>query len=148
MPIKAASPPALLQIATSSLALGRSIDHSSLALALCALAFMLWRQPDAWSLAALLGAAGLGIVEKIYALRVAFDQRIFAGLQAQPVDEAALVGFDAALLGLGLRRQSPTPRTLESRIRGALGLLKVQAGLLLLQFALLGAGVVRQGLAA
>jgi len=132
-----------LQLVCATLAQGRLIDHSSLALTLLALGLSLWLKHDACLQVALLGAVLFGAIEKIYALRVAFDQQIFAIWREQWPNhdadsaEVLLAAFDKALADTGLGQPANAWRPLESRIAGAIGLIKTQALLLLGQFALL-----------
>lgn len=129
-----------LRLAARWLALGSSIDAASLAFTLLALAALLWTVPLPAAQAALLAAAVAGLGEKAFALRVGFDRGIFADWARRwespghPSPAADLAAFDAVLADLGLRRAGAHGlRSLEDRIRGALELLKWQAGLAAIQ---------------
>ena len=87
-------------------------------------------------------AAALGGLQKFYAMRVAFDQQLFAGWakrwDAAADPEADLATLDATLIAVGLRATpAAASRPLADRIRGAFQLLKRQAVILALQFAAL-----------
>jgi hypothetical protein len=139
----------LAALTAAWLATGRTLDHCSLFLTLLALAAAFFSEPPMLSRLGLLLAVGLGIGEKFYAIRVAFDRRIFSRwANSWPATEdfvadAALAEFDAQLVRLGLRSARPqTPRSLDQRIAGARTLLRRQAICLALQLlAVLGAAV-------
>lgn len=126
---------------------GRSLDRLSLALTLLALATALWSTGDGVAQFILLLGVALGGLEKIYALRVAFDQRIFAAWGEQwPVVadfdlDVALAEFDRMLVRMELRPATAlAARSLDERIAGACALLRKQGICLACQFfALLGA---------
>lgn len=120
---------------------GRSLDCLSMALTLLALAAALWSGSNGLAQFILLLGGVLGGLEKIYALRVAFDQRIFATWGEQwPVaadfePDAALAEFDQALGRM--HRRSSTERArrgLDERITGACALLRKQGICLACQF--------------
>ena len=118
------------------LASGRLLHQFGLALSLVALAGAFWGGLAPLARLLLLVTLILGVVETAYALRVAFDQRLFAAWAAQagfrPEDE--LVIFDEVLTQMQLRRPAASFRNFEQRIAGACGLLRKQASCLLLQF--------------
>lgn len=130
---------------------GRSLDRLSMALTLLALAAALWSGGNGLAQLILLLAVVLGGLEKIYAVRVAFDQRIFAAWAGQwPATESfepdvALAEFDRMLLRMHLRSASgPAARGLDDRIAGACALLRKQGICLVLQFcAVLGAACIK-----
>ncbi|PKO32335.1 MAG: hypothetical protein CVU34_16225 [Betaproteobacteria bacterium HGW-Betaproteobacteria-7] len=133
-------------MAAAWLATGRTLDHCSLLLSLLALAAAFCSEPPLLARAALLLAVLLGVGEKIYAIRVAFDERIFSTwatswpATGDFVADAALAEFDGLLVRLGLRSQQPTQHSLDERIAGACALLRRQAICLALQLlAVLGA---------
>lgn len=124
------------RVVASGLALGRSVDAWSLvltALALvCALGLVL--QAASLPMACLLVVAVAGAVQKVLALRVAFDEALFRawaerwGVAAAGNDRAQaaiairsdLLALDQALAAMGLRRGQPdSVRDLDSRIDGA-----------------------------
>lgn len=120
---------------------GRSLDRLSLALTLLALAAALWSTGDGLAQFILLLGVALGGLEKNYALRVAFDQRIFAAWSEQwPATasfepDAALAEFDRTL-GRMHRRPATAQATrgLDERIAGACALLRKQGICLACQF--------------
>lgn len=120
---------------------GRSLDQLSLALTLLALAAALWSAGDGLAQFILLLGVALGGLEKIYALRVAFDQRIFAAWSEQwPATanfepDAALAEFDRTLGRMHLRpATAAAARGLDERITGACALLRKQGICLACQF--------------
>ncbi|WP_265946622.1 hypothetical protein [Dechloromonas sp. A34] len=120
---------------------GRSLDRLSTALTLLALAAALWSGGNGVAQFILLLGVFLGGLENIYALRVAFDQRIFAAWAGQwPVTESfapdvALAEFDQALLRMHLRPATAlAARSLDERIAGACALLRKQGLCLACQF--------------
>lgn len=134
------------------LALGAGVDLASLALTLLAFAALLWLDAGPAVRIALLSAVTTGFAEKLFALRVAFDRRIFDGwsrrweaAEATPADD--LAAFDAALAATGLRTAAKTGgRGVDERIRGAMKLLTYQAGLFIIQaLALIAAVICRHG---
>jgi len=136
------------------LAGGKTLDVLSSILLLPALWLSVSAGTDGGAL--LLGALAIaaGIVEKYFALRVAFDRRVFARWAAQWASgerhepAAALAEFDAGLVALGLRRESGgRVRPLSERIAGAMGLWRRQAACTALQFGLLVALIGWRGLA-
>ena len=76
----------------------------------------------------------LGLGEFWLAARVALDADLFNALAARQSD---LAGFDRAMQSLGLMPAGKTGRPLETRVRGAFRLLKLQALMLGLQVAVL-----------
>lgn len=131
----------------SALALGRSLDQWSLALVILALAGTLWLSMPLLSTICLLVSILAGGAQKIFALRVAFDEALFshwaetwAGAATEGLDPAALTAdlaaFDQALDACGLRAHPRGAiRDLDSRLRGAWILLRRQALALAIQFA-------------
>lgn len=120
---------------------GRSLDCLSMALTLLAQAAALWSAGDGLAQFILLLGVGLGGLEKIYALRVAFDQRIFAAWGEQwPATanfepDVALAEFDQALGRMHLRSATArATRGLDERIAGACALLRKQGLCLACQF--------------
>ena len=117
---------------------GRALDQLSNALSLVALLIGLapllgiTAQPLTALFCALLLILGLG--QKYWALRVAFDAELFhcvANLE-QPLDQRG-ESLDQALIALGLQSAARGGRPWSERIRGALNLLRRQALLMALQ---------------
>lgn len=125
---------------------GRLLDRSSLGMSLLALGLLFWCEPRAFTHAALYCSIMLGVLEKIFALRVAFDQRIFSdwsqiGSDGPSPAESLLPAFDKALVSASLCKPATGCRPVAERIHGALRLLKTQAVLHFLQLtAILVAG--------
>lgn len=120
---------------------GRSLDRLSMALTLLALAAALWSGGRGAAQFLLLLGVALGGLEKVYAVRVAFDQRIFAAWAEHWPATAnfelggALAEFDQALERMQLRSaMGPATRGLDQRIAGACALLRKQGICLALQF--------------
>lgn len=120
---------------------GRLLDGCSSALLLLGAAFglaqLLGTEQDPWLAAICLGLVVVGLVQKYWALRVAFDAELFERLDRLALDE-----LDAALHGLGLLADGKGGRALGERCQGALRLLKRQALLLALQTLLLLGGLI------
>ena len=70
-------------------------------------------------------ALALACVEFYLAARVAFDADLFDELARRDAD---LAGFDGAMTAQGLLPTKKAGRPMEQRVRGALRLLKLQAG--------------------
>lgn len=134
------------RVAAAWLAGGRGLHLLSMALLLPAL-WLLCAMPVggvAQSLSALAIAAA--IAETYFALRVAFDCRIFAGWAMQWEGDAThdpaatLAEFDACLVAMGLRRNGGgRGPCLDERIAGALRLLRKQAACSVVQLLFLSA---------
>jgi hypothetical protein len=88
-----------------------------------------------WPFATVVVVAGL--VEFWLAARVALDADLFAALGEGDLDR-----FDATMHRLGLMPEGKAGRPIDARIRGALRLLKLQAAMLLIQFAAPIAGMM------
>ncbi|MGE5385856.1 MAG: hypothetical protein ACM3SV_08205 [Betaproteobacteria bacterium] len=123
------------------LAYGETLDQSSLFLTLLALCGIFWGALVPAAQVALMLAVAFGALQKIYALRVGFDRRLFAdwALRWSPGAaggvEADLAAFDEALVPMGLRAKGAAPtRGLDERIGGACRLFSKQVFWLLLQF--------------
>lgn len=116
------------------LALGASLDLTSLAITMLAMAALLFGLEGSFAQVALLFAVVLGLLEKYYALRVAFDRRLFLHWaerweslpEAKPEEDMARL--DAALASAGMRKQpEQNIRDLADRQRGAFRLFRLQA---------------------
>lgn len=130
-----------LALVTALLRRGRGLDLLSNALTLLALAY---------GLAPLLGAPHsatssllcgllvmLGLAQKYWAIRVALDAELFAGLAADASRLAAHTGdLDQALHSLGLLPTSTQSRDWQERSRCAVRLLRLQAAWLVAQLLL------------
>lgn len=120
---------------------GKELDGLSKLLTLLALATAFWGGLAPPVQFALLLGVTLGAVEKTYAVRVAFDQRVFASWATQwqvterADPDAALTEFDQTLGRMHLRSATgQATRGLDERIAGACALLRKQVTCLVLQF--------------
>ncbi|MGV8892729.1 MAG: hypothetical protein ACOH2K_07305 [Burkholderiaceae bacterium] len=143
-PLSCAAAAARAQVIAAALALGRSLDLWSLVLFTVALVSILWLSlpllPTIFLLASLLA----GGAQKICALRVAFDAALFChwaevwrsqssetSVAQQKPDTTALMAdlasLDQVLTMCGMRAAPDSAcRDLDSRLRGAWGLLRQQ----------------------
>lgn len=126
-----------------ALALGEGVDRWSLAFALAALLWLVMQAVcSATTLLLVLSLLAAGM-QKILALRVGFDRRLFARWaerwQGTLTDETVandLAVFDRWLSAAGVRPSGETaPRDLTSRTAGALRLLRLQLLAFVVQFA-------------
>lgn len=126
-----------LHLVAGLLRRGRSLDQLSLALTLIAVAI---------GLSPLLGVRSslmmaltctlivlVGLLEKYWALRVALDAELFERLATCERPDEHTHTLDQTLVRLGLQAEGHGNRSLESRCKGALGLLSRQAICLALQ---------------
>lgn len=127
-----------LHIVASLLRRGRTLDQLSTGLTLLALAFgvgqLLLEHFTPLNLLLITLLVLLGLIEKYWALRVAFDADLFNVLAAQPeqLDERTLA-LDQSLNALGLQPADRGGRPWAERSRGALKLLMRQTIFLALQ---------------
>ena len=149
-PLRGAGAAAGARVMAAALALGRSLDLWSLSLLAIALASLLWVPLPLAPRIGLLISLSAGAMQKIFALRVAFDAALFrhwaenwadtrdnAAARPDPASLAAdMAALDQALALCGLRaHQGGAPRDLDSRLRGAWKLLRAQALALAIQLA-------------
>jgi hypothetical protein len=124
---------------------GRHLDHLSSSITLIALAWGLLQWPMGFgtqigsALATLLVL--VGVLQKIWAMRVALDADLFDALgraEGQPAPDitSRLAAMDAMLVGTGLMPARLAGRPLPPRTQGALRLLVIQAALVGFQVAL------------
>ncbi|MEO6675821.1 MAG: hypothetical protein ABIO21_00475 [Pseudomonas sp.] len=127
-----------LQVVASLLRRGRSLDQLSTGLTLLGLLFgllqLLLITPVALGLSLSAWLIVLGLLQKYWAFRVAFDADLFA-LVARDADALPdrTQALDHALQSLGLQPANRAGRPWVERQRGALKLLRNQAVLLLAQ---------------
>jgi hypothetical protein len=153
-PINFAEAAARARVMATALALGRSLDLWSLALVMLALAGLLWVTLPLTTSIALLVSILAGFMQKLLALRVAFDAALFRhwaeawsrdatqGREPTALD-ADLRIFDQALAACGLGKiRDGAVRDLRSRLRGVVRLLRRQALALAIQFAAIGIAMV------
>lgn len=134
-----------LRLIAAMLRRGKTLDRASSALSLLALVIGLG--PLLGFMALSTGAAvciallACGLIQKYYALRVALDAELFAGLAAAPEQLARRTAeLDQALASLG--RQGEPARSWEQRSQGAVRLLRLQALWLALQLLVALAAIV------
>ena len=131
-----------LQVVASLLRRGRSLDQLSTGLTVAGVLFGLAQllMPSVTPICLLLSLwmIILGLLQKYWALRVAFDADLFALLAR---DTERTTDLDQALQTLGLQSPNRAGRPWAERRRGALKLLRKQAWLLGAQ-ALLTLGVI------
>ncbi|PRA49362.1 MULTISPECIES: hypothetical protein [Pseudomonas] len=127
-----------LQATASLLRRGASLDHLSTGLTLLGAALglsqYLLASLGGWAVTGSIALLLLGLLQKYWALRVAFDAELFhcvANLE-QPLDQRG-ESLDQALIALGLQSAARGGRPWSERIRGALNLLRRQALLMALQ---------------
>lgn len=127
-----------LQATASLLRRGASLDHLSTGLTLLGAAFgmshYLFSGLGGWVVTGSIALLLLGLLQKYWALRVAFDAELFhcvANLE-QPLAQRS-ESLDQALVALGLQPAARGGRPWSERIRGALNLLRRQALMVLLQ---------------
>lgn len=134
------------RVMATALALGRSLDLWSLALAALALAGLLWLTLPLTTSIGLLLSILAGVGQKVFALRIAFDAALFHhwaeawnsnGAEGRDPNALAtdLMVFDRALADCGLATpRGDVVRDLHSRLRGAARLLRRQVLALTIQF--------------
>lgn len=142
------------RVMATALALGRSLDLWSLALAALALGGLLWMTLPLTTSTGLLLSILAGVGQKVFALRVAFDAALFhhwaekwSSDEVEGRDPNALATdllvFDRALADCGLATpRGDGVRDLNSRLRGAARLLKRQVLAVAVQFAAVAVAMV------
>lgn len=127
-----------LQVVASLLRRGRALDQLSTGLTLLGVVFgllqLLLITPVALGLLLSVWLIVVGLLQKYWALRVAFDADLFDAV-AQDADAVPhrTVDLDQALQSLGLQPANRAGRPWAERQRGALNLLRKQAVLLAVQ---------------
>lgn len=134
-------------VGAAALALGRSLDHWGLALVILALLALSWLPLQLPPSILLLVSLAAGTVQKTFSLRVAFDETLFQqwttawGADTRRGDTQSRLAMDLAELDRTLfacklaGKQAEALRDLDSRLQGALGLVKHQLLALVVQFA-------------
>ncbi|BBP80326.1 hypothetical protein CCU68_05925 [Pseudomonas gingeri NCPPB 3146 = LMG 5327] len=130
-----------LQVVASLLRRGRSLDQLSTGLTvlgvLSGLAPLLIGTLSSWCLLLSVWLVLTGLLQKYWALRVAFDADLFQLMAGEPSGLGDRTeALDQALHDLGLQPRHTPARPWAERSRGALGLLKRQALLLIVQISL------------
>ena len=117
----------------------RAVSALGLALTATGLVLIALRWPAAGSAPAALAAASvlmLGLLERLWAARIAFDARLFAALANGQLTD--LTALDECLSGLGLRPNTSPARDLGSRIAGTRGLVRQHLAIVIAQAACCG----------
>ena len=122
--------PVALGVLASLLKTGKCIDHASSVMLLCTMFFVLQRPDPIGFFPSVL----IGMLQKYFAWRVAFDAELFAVLSQAPSETATL---DGALVSLFGKKKVRPNRSMQSRWSGAKSLLVWQASCAMAQFALL-----------
>ncbi|MCO8165585.1 hypothetical protein NJC38_25950 [Pseudomonas sp. 21LCFQ010] len=130
-----------LHIIASLLRRGRALDNLSTGLTLLSLALglsQLWFAPSGLLMSWVVLLVVLGLGEKYYALRVAFDAELFQKLADDPANLTRNTrALDQALAAFSLQPADKAGRSWPLRSQGALKLLRQQVLLLALQIMLL-----------
>lgn len=131
---------ALARLAESWLSLGAKLDVPGMVLSVLAVAILLLKETSLTVLIGLVCVIVFGVLGKYFAMRVAFDRRLFcywadrweSDASADP--GADMARLDDALSTAGLRNSRPgSSRSLQSRQQGAFRLFRNQVILFLLQ---------------
>lgn len=136
-----------LHIVASLLRRGRALDTLSTGVTLLSLALglsQLWITPASPLLMLLVAAlVVIGLIEKYYASRVAFDADLFQHLANDALElNARTAELDQALGVLGLQPVDKQPRSWALRSRGALKLLRQQVLFLALELLMMLTAIV------
>ena len=136
-----------LHIVASLLRRGKALDHLSTGLTLLCLGFgliqLLITTPNALLLIVVVIGVLLGILEKYYALRVAFDGDLFRMVASDPQWlSGRTAALDDALGQLGLAPVDKTGRSWALRSQGALKLLRQQVLFLAVQLLVVLSAIV------
>lgn len=136
-----------LHIVASLLRRGKTLDNLSTGLTLLSLGFgliqLLITPTSPFLLILAMSCVIVGLIEKYYAFRVAFDADLFHILASDPqwpTDRTA--ALDAALSTLGLQPVDKAGRSWALRSQGALHLLRQQVLALIVQLVLLLGAIV------
>jgi hypothetical protein len=114
--------------------MGNVLNNWSMLLALAAILIIGLKANSIFLLASVIVA----LIQAYFAARCAFDAAIFADLGGEITQYA---GFDRLLTRWKLRGENVTSRSLDERVRGAIGLLRWQAVSFCGQIILLGVGL-------
>ena len=130
-----------LHVVASLLRRGRSLDQLSMGLSvlgvLLGLAPLLFSTISLWCLVISAWLVLSGLLQKYWAFRVAFDADLFQLMAQDPGNLSDRTeALDQALQDLGLQPRQSAARPWAERSRGALGLLKRQALLVIVQISL------------
>ncbi|VVN94698.1 hypothetical protein [Pseudomonas fluorescens] len=127
-----------LEVVASLLRRGRALDQLSTGITLLGLLFglvqllLVTHSPVCLILSAWMVL--LGLVQKYWALRVAFDAELFQRMASETEQlMQSTQAMDQALQSLNLQKNDPPARNWAERSRGALKLLRRQAQLLVVQ---------------
>jgi len=130
-----------LHVVASLLRRGRALDQLSMGLTvlgvLLGLVPLLFSTISLWCLVVSAWLVLSGLLQKYWAFRVAFDADLFQLMAQDPSNLSDRTeALDQALQDLGLQPRQSANRPWAERSRGALGLLKRQALLVLVQISL------------
>ncbi|WP_084906493.1 hypothetical protein [Burkholderia ubonensis] len=109
-----------------------------------------WRAaPFAQALLATVSTAS-GVAALWFAVRIAIDRRLFAALAdaataPEPAGGDALAALDRALADLGWIDETKAGRTLDARVRGAIGLCRTGVWIAVVQWLVVGAAIAASG---
>lgn len=127
-----------LHISASLLRQGKNLDTLSTGITLisvlCSLIPLWLSNISITYILLFLGLVCIGLLQKYYALRVAFDADLFTLVAQQPAQQDANTqALDQALNEMGLKAASSSERSWAQRQQGALRLLRNQAIVLVVQ---------------
>ncbi|CAM3042621.1 hypothetical protein BUUB107078_06990 [Burkholderia ubonensis] len=119
-----------------------------------------WWVASGWSAApfaqALLASVSTasGVAALWFAVRIAIDRRLFAALAdavsaaapPEPAGADALAALDRALADLGWIDATKAGRTLDARVRGAIGLCRTGVWIAVVQWLVVGAAIAASGI--
>ncbi|WP_235822255.1 hypothetical protein, partial [Burkholderia ubonensis] len=105
--------------------------------------------PFAQALLATVSTAS-GVAALWFAVRIAIDRRLFAALAdaataPEPAGGDALAALDRALADLGWIDETKAGRTLDARVRGAIGLCRTGVWIAVVQWLVVGAAIAASG---
>ncbi|OJA78511.1 hypothetical protein BGV71_17330 [Burkholderia ubonensis] len=95
-----------------------------------------------------------GVAALWFAVRIAVDRRLFAALAdavsaaaaPEPTGGDALAALDRALADLGWIDATKAGRTLDARVRGAIGLCRTGVWIAVVQWLVVGAAIAASGI--
>ncbi|MDP3011011.1 MAG: hypothetical protein Q8N30_18345 [Methylococcales bacterium] len=118
--------------------MGNVLNSWSMLLALAAILIIGLKTNSGYSVALLSASVSAALIQAYFAARCAFNAAVFAALGGEITQYA---GFDRLLTRWKLRGENVASRSLDKRVRGAIGLLRWQAYSFCGQIILLGVGL-------
>lgn len=109
-----------------------SVAMTVLSAGLLLASVLFFPSPPILCVGAIIAIILLGLAEIWFAIRVGFDQQLLSSMVTDPEN---LQPWDQALIRLKLMPAAKAGRALDERLRGCIGLLKMQAMLLVAQLA-------------